>query len=197
MLTKKRLPLLIALIFCLEALIYLWAVWMTDAEFVFDKCARNAGRVSSAIILLTLLMVGRYGLKAIYMNDKKKDTFRVLITLFAINHLVHLLYVFLRFQSHSSVLSIAQNIHGFITFIFIIIIPIILWAFKNLNKLLYFAIILHLFNVSYFICETFLGKVKPDHPAYHNQFGIVVITASCLYILYGIYRENKLTSPAN
>jgi hypothetical protein len=94
-------------------------------------------------------------------------------------------------------LSIAHNKHGFITFILILIIPIILWTYKKLNRLLYLVLILHLFNVSYFICETFLGKVKPDHPAYHNQFGIVVITAACLYILYRIFRENRLTSQAN
>jgi len=103
----------------------------------------------------------------------------------------------MNFRSHSMVLSIPGNLHGFITFIFILIIPFILWIYKNLNRLLYIGIILHLFNVSYFVCETFLGKVKPDHPAYHNQFGIVVITAACLYILYRVFRENKQNSPAN
>ncbi len=191
MFTKKRIPLLIAFICCLEVIIYFWAVWTTEAEFVFDKCARNAGRVSSAIILLTLLMVGRYGLKAIYNDDKKKDSFRILITMFAVNHLIHLFYVFQRFKSHAAVLSIAENLHGFITFICILIIPFILWTFKDLTRLLYFGIILHLLNVSYFICETFLGKVKPDHPAYHNQFGIVIITAACIYIMYRVFRENK------
>ncbi|HSY76347.1 MAG TPA: hypothetical protein VK890_05795, partial [Bacteroidia bacterium] len=133
MLTKKRIPLLIAFIFCLEAVIYLWAVWTTEAEFVFDKCARNAGRASSAIILITLLMVGYYGLKGIYLDDKKKNAFRVLITLFAINHLIHFFYVFMRFKSHSETIDIAENLHGFITFIFILIIPFILLACKNLN----------------------------------------------------------------
>lgn len=207
MLTKKRIPLLIVLIFCVEVLIYLWAVWTASLdrsnffsiteEFIFNKCARNSGRVSSAIILVTLLMVGYYGLKNIYQDDKKKDTFRILITLFAVNHLVHFFYVYQNFKHHAMPLSIAENLHGFITFICIIIMPVILWTVKNLNRVLYFAIILHLFNVSYFICKTFLGKVKPDHPAYHNQFGIVVITAACLYILYRVFRENKRIPPAN
>jgi hypothetical protein len=191
MLTKKRIPLLIAFIFCLEAVIYLWAICTTETEFVFDKCARNAGRASSAIILITLLMVGYYGLKGIYLDDKKKDAFRILITLFAINHLVHFFYVFMRFKSHFEAIDIAENLHGFITFIFIIIVPFILWTFKDLNKLLYFGIILHLFNVSYFICKTFLGKVKPDHPAYHNQFGIVVITAACLIFFIEFFAKTN------
>ena len=207
MLTKKRIPLLIAFIFCFEAVIYLWAVWTASLdrsnffsiteEFIFDKCARNSGRVSSAIILVTLLMVGYYGLKNIYRDDKKKDAFRILITLFAINHLVHFFYVYQNFKHHAMVLSIVENLHGFITFICIIILPFILWSVKNLNRVLYFGIILHLFNVCYFINKTFLGKVKPDHPAYHNQFGIVVITAACLYVLYRVFRENKRISPAN
>jgi succinate dehydrogenase hydrophobic anchor subunit len=202
MLTKPKLPLLIACICCLEIAIYLWAVWTAsldtsnffsiEPEFIFNKCARNSGRVSSAIILITLLMVGYYGLKRIYSDDKKKDSFRILITLFAINHLIHFFYVFQNFKSHTMALNIDENKHGFVTFIFIILIPFILWMSKNLNKLLYFGIILHLFNVSYFIGETFLSKIKPDKPAYHNQFGIVAITAACLYILYRVFRENTL-----
>jgi hypothetical protein len=207
MLTKNKILLFIVFICCLELLIYLWAVSTTtfdksnffaiESEFIFDKCARIAGRISAVLILIPLLMTGYYGLKEIYRDEKKKDAFRIFITLFTFNHLIHFLFVFLRFKSQSATLSIGENLHGFITFIFIIIIPFILWTNKNLNRLLYFAIILHLFNISYFINKTFLGKVKPEHPAYHNQFGIVVITAACFYILYRVYIENKPKSPTN
>src|SRR5436190_12462862 len=106
MLTKKRLPLLIALICCIELSIYLWAVWTStldlnnffaiQSEFIFDKCARLAGRISSFLILITLLMVGYYGLKNIYSGENKKESFLILITLFTCNHLIHLLFVILR-----------------------------------------------------------------------------------------------------
>ena len=197
MLTKKRIPLLIVLVLCLEALVYLWAISTTEPEFVFDKCARNSGRASSALILLILVLAGYYGLKKIYLDDQKKDGFRVLISIFAINHLVHFFYVFQNFKSHSMALRIGENKHGFITFIGILIIPILLWTFSHLNKVLYITIICHLFNVSYFINETFLSKVKPDKPAYHNQFGIVVISCACIYVLYRVFLENKLKSPQN
>ena len=213
MLTKKRIPLLIALICCIELLIYSWSVWTAtfdrsnffgiEPEFIFNKCARNSGRISAALILITLLMVGYYGLKEIYSDDKKKDTFRILITLFGFNHLIHFLFLFLTLKSNGVPLDFGEPIHvggtlhGFITFIFIILIPFILWTYENLNKLLYFGIILHLFNVSCFIIKTFWGKIKPDHPAYHNQFGIAVITATCIYILYRIFIENKRNSVAN
>jgi hypothetical protein len=208
MLTKNKIFLLISIITFIEILIYFWAIWTTtfdksnffaiEPEFIFDKCARIAGRISSVLILVTLLMVGYYGLKKIYSEENKKDNFLILITLFTFNHLIHLLFVLLRFKSHTATLSIVENLHGFITFIFIIIVPIILWTNQHLNKFLYFGIILHLLNISYFINKTFLGKVKPpDHPAYHNQFGIVVITAACIYILFRVYHENKRSALAN
>lgn len=202
MLTKNKLPLLIALIICLEIVIYLWAFWTStldksnffaiESEFIFDKCARNSGRVSSALHLIILLMIGYFGLKQIYLDDKKKDEFRVLITLFAVNHLVHFFFVSQTFKHHTMALNISENKHGFITFICIQLIPIILWTFKNLNQLLYISIILHLFNTSYFIMETFYNKITPEKPAYHNQFGIAVTTAACIYILYRVFREFKL-----
>lgn len=202
MLTKSKLPLLISLIICLEILIYLWAFWTStldksnffaiESEFIFDKCARNSGRVSSALNLIILLMIGYFGLKQIYHDDSKKDKFRILITLFAINHLVHFFFVFQTFKHHTHALNISDNKHGFFTFMCIQLIPIILWTFKNLSKVLYISIILHLINASYFIMETFYNKITPEKPAYHNQFGIAVTTAACIYILYRVFREFKL-----
>ncbi len=208
MLTKKRLPLLIALICCIELSIYLWAVWTStldlsnffaiQSEFIFDKCARLAGRVSSFIMLATLLTVGYYGLKKIYTHEKRKESFLILITLFTCNHLIHLLFVILRFRSHGESLTlnghveIGGTIHGIITFTSIVIIPLILWRYKTLSKPLYIVTILYLLNISSFIVKTFMGKIKPpEHPAYHNQLGIVLISAACIYILFRVYIEIK------
>jgi hypothetical protein len=204
MLTKNKIPVLILLIFCIEVLIYLWAQWTASLdkndffaitpEFIFDKCARNSGRVSSLINLIILLMIGYFGLNKIYLDDKSKDAFRILMTLFAINHLIHFLFVFQTFQYHSLPLSILDQKHGFVTFIGLLLIPILLWCSKNLNKVLYMATILNLLNVSYFIMETFYNKIKPLKPAYHNQLGIIVTTAACIYMLYSIFREYKINS---
>lgn len=213
-LTKKRLPLLIAIICCIELSIYLWSVWTStlnlnnffaiQSEFIFDKCARLAGRISSFLILITLFMVGYYGMKYIYNNEKIKESFLILIILFTCNHLIHLLFVILRFRSHDDSISIhgpleiGGTIHGIITFSSIVIIPFIIWNYKRLSKFLYFVIILHLLNISCFIIKTFLSKVKPpEHPAYHNQFGIAIICAACIYILYRVYVENKKNAPVN
>lgn len=204
-------PLLIALICCIEISIYLWAVWTSTfrdtnffaihSEFIFDKCACLAGRISAVLILITLLMVGYNGLRKIYADDKKRDSFLIFMTLFTINHLIHLLFVILRFRSHgesitlSGPINIGGTVHGLITFSVIIIIPFILWTFRYLNKLLYSVIILHLLNISCFMIKTFLGKVKPpDHPAYHNQFGVVLIVSSCSYLLYRVCIEGRRNS---
>lgn len=212
MLRKSKLPLLVVLIVCLELVIYFWAVWTStlgkdnffaiEPEFIFDKSARNSGRISSFINIAILLMIGLYGFKKIYADEKKKDTFRILITLFAVNHLTHFFFVFQNFKHHSMELSLSENLHGFITFIFILIVPLILWLIHKLNFLFFAAISIHLFNVSYFIVKTFYSKVKPDKPAYHNQLGIAITTLACLYVLYSFFREylqNKAThkSPIN
>jgi hypothetical protein len=209
MLTIKRIPLLIALICLIEVAIYLWAVWTSSfdegnffaihSEFILDKCARLAGRISSVLIFFALIMVGYNGLRKIYSDDKKRVSFLILLTLFTFNHLIHLLFVIFRFRSHgefialSGPVNIGGAVHGVITFTFIIAIPFILWNFKKLNILLYSVIILHLLNICSFMIKTFIGKVNPpDHPAYHNQFGVVVLTVACFYILYRVYVENRL-----
>lgn len=214
MLTKKRLPQTLAIICCIEIFIYTWSRWTSTfpagnffaikPEFIFDKCARIAGRISSVLILLNLWMVGYFGLRKIYSDEKKKESFLILLTLFTCNHLIHLLFVILRFRSHGESISIhgpveiGGIIHGIITFASIIVVPIVLWKFQSLNKLLYTVIIVHLLNISAFIIKTFWGKVKPpEHPAYHNQFGIVVIAAACLYVLYKAYLENRKGALSN
>lgn len=207
MLTKSKLPLLIVLIICLEIIIYLWAFWTStfnssnffaiESEFVFDKCARNSGRVAAAINLIILLLIGYFGLQQIYHDETKKDRFRILIIVFAANHLVHFFFVFQTFKHHTMALNVSDNKHGFFTFICILLIPLVLRTYNNLNKVLYVCIILHLFNVSYFIMETFFNKITPDKPAYHNQFGIAVTTAACIYVLYSVFREYKINSTFN
>ena len=210
MLTKKKLPILLAIICLIELSIYFWSVWTSildsdnffaiTPDFIFDKCARLAGRISTFLFLMILLMVGYSGLKSIYSNENKKESFLILTIIFTFNHLIHLLFVFLRFKSHGKLISINEpiaiggTIHGILTFTAIVILPIILWHSKQLSKYLYFAIILHLLNSSCFIIKTFLSKVKlPSNPAYHNQFGIAIISVVSFYILYRVYVENKKT----
>ena len=205
---KNKFLLLILIIICLEVLIYLWSVWTSTfdvnnffairPEFIYDKCSRLAGRVSAGLVLLSLLMVGYYGLINIFQDNKKREVFVILVILFQINHLIHLLFVLMRFNFIEETITIrgplilGGPLHGFLTSASIVAMPIVLLTYKGFNKIIYFGIILFLFNVSFFIIKTFLGKIKlPNNPAYHNQLGILLIAVSCMYVMYRVYLENK------
>ena len=97
-----------------------------------------------------------------YGDVKKKDIFGVLVTLFAVNHFILFFFVFQTFKHHTMALRLSDNAHGFVTFVCIQLLPLALWAFNSLNRVLYTCIILHLLNVSYFIMETFYNKITPD-----------------------------------
>ena len=210
MLTQKRLPLFIGLICLIEILVYLYADWTSkldrsnffsiESKYVFDKSARIAGRISSSIILIVLLMLAYWGSKKIYTNTKTKETFLVLITLFSVNQIIHLLFVFLLFNNYGKSITfddpieIGGPLHGFITFVTIASIPFILWRIKNLNNISYSILILYLFNVTGFIVKTFLGKINfPSHPAYHNQFGVLVLSIVWIFIIIRIIVENRVS----
>ena len=134
MLKKFRIPLLIALIISIELAVYLWAVWtVNDIDYIFEKCARNSGKYSAGLNLLILFMLGRYGLIKIYKSQRKKENFKILISLFAINHLIHFFYISQNFRSKVMEIDMSDNIHGIITFVLIMVIPVFFWSFKNLN----------------------------------------------------------------
>lgn len=210
MLTQKRLPLFIGLICLIEILVYLYADWTSkldrnnffsiESKYVFDKSARIAGRISSSIILTVLLMLAYWGTKKIYTNTKTKDTFLVLITLFSVNQIIHLLFVFLLFKNYGKSITfdgpieIGGPVHGLITFATIATIPFILWRIKSLTNLSYLILIIHLFNATIFIVKTFLGKINlPAHPAYHNQFGVLMLSLVWIFIIIRIIVENRVS----
>lgn len=201
MFSKTPLPLLLLFVICLELIIYLWSRWTSTLDlsnffaiepaFIFDKCARNSGRLSSAINLVIVLLIGYSGYRQISQDATKWKELRVLLTVFALNHFVHFFYVFQTFKHHAMELRISDNLHGFITVCCILLVPVITWFIKHLKPALFICIVLHLFNVSYFIMETFYNKITPEKPAYHNQFGILVTTAACAYLLIKSIREFK------
>lgn len=186
-------PLLIALIIGLNILIYYRAVFTIEPpNTIFAECARNSGRTSAALNLILLFMLGHFGLKKIYREHFKKKVFRTLTVLFAVNHLIHFFFVSRNFNFHARKLTISDNMHGFITYICLILLPVILYSFKYLNKVLYILIIAHFFNITYLISETFYARYKPVDPAYLHRLGVLIMIAACLYILYRAYKERSI-----
>lgn len=190
---KQRLSLLIALIFCLNVLIYYRAIVTEPTDLIFAECARNSGRTSATLNLILLFMLGHLGLKNIYREYFKKNVFQILITLFAVNHLIHFFFVWQNFESQVMVLDVSHHLHGLITFVCLLILPIILFSFRSLNKFLYIAILLHFFNVTYFISDTFYSRYKPVDPAYLHRLGILIMIGSLIYILYRVYAERSIS----
>ena len=179
---------LFALIF-IEAVIVTWAYFTTDPEFFFDKCARNSGRLSSLILVFLLVYIGKNRLSKIYNVSDLLPTFKTYFILFSINHLIHLLFVGLNFMNHEIELDIVENLHGALTFVGIVVLPFIVFRKSNLDNWFYVVLVIHLLNLSYFVCQTFYSKITDEHPAYHNQLGILVICAGVLYLLHSIYRD--------
>ncbi|MFT5725559.1 MAG: hypothetical protein ACI9JN_002684 [Bacteroidia bacterium] len=190
MLKKYRLPILIALTFGLNVIIFFRAESTIEGlEKVLAECARNSGRTSAALNLAMLFMLGFFGLKSIYRDESKKNIFRILMTIFAVNHLIHFFFVSRYFDSQLWELDIPSNLQGFVTFIFILIVPIAIWTFKRLNKVLYFVILAHFFNVTYFISKSFYSRYKPEDPAYLHRLGILIMIGALLYIVYRVIRD--------
>lgn len=191
MLKKYKLIFLIAIICFLELIIFSWAL-LTDLNPhpLFEKCARNSGRVSAALNLIVLFYLGIYGLRKIYTHTDLKDTFLKFCALFTINHIIHLFFIIQNFNNKAYSLNISENSYGFITFSSILIFPIITWRFKKLSKSIYFTILIYIFNTTYFMIETFYTKIKPERPEYLHRFGILVMIVALLFIIFQVYREN-------
>ena len=189
---KLKLPLLIAFILCLNVVIYLRAPYeIVPSDNIFAECARNSGRTSAAINLLLLFMLGHFGLKTIYSDKVKLGLFQTLATLFAVNHLIHFFFVSQNFKLKGVELTIADSLHGFITFICLILLPVLLYTFKSLNKLLYFLILFHFFNITYLISKSFYSRYKPIDPAYLHRIGVLVMIMAIIYVLYRMYAERS------
>jgi hypothetical protein len=193
-LNKFNLSLLVLLVIGLNVLIYYRAMLTIEpVDTIFAECARNSGRTSAALNLVLLFMLGHFGLKSIFKEANKKKIFTTLVTLFAVNHLIHFFFVTQNFKSQVWEFNISDNLHGLITFISLLLLPAMLFSFKSLNRLLYISIIIHFFNVTYFICDSFYVRYKPEiDEAYLHRLGVFVMIAALLYVLYRVFAEHNI-----
>jgi hypothetical protein len=192
MLAKLKPQLLIPFILILNVGIYYTALLTEPADRVFAECARNSGRTAAAINLILLFLIGHYRLKSIYTEEPKLKFFKLLITLFTVNHLIHFFFVYQNFNCHSMELDVYDNLHGFITFICIIMLPLVIYSFNRLNKVLYYLLLVHFFNVTYFIGISFYGRYKPGiDEAYLHRISILIMIFALLYIIYRVFDERS------
>jgi hypothetical protein len=175
---------------CLNILIY-WRSKDTlhDAILIFAECARNSGRTAAALNLFIIALLIIWRLNKIDTSATKKLLFQLSLFMFAINHVIHFYFVSKNFEIHNWSVGISDNLHGFITYLLILIAPVIGLFYRSLNHLLYAFFILHIINVTYFIGISFYGRIKPIDPAYMHQIGILIMFASILLMLTEIFRN--------
>jgi hypothetical protein len=200
MFIEIKLTYFIVAIFCLEIVIYFWSAWTATQKdgnyfaiprkLIFEKCARNSGRISAILNLIILFFIGYFGLKQIYSENEKGAMFFSLVTIFTINHLIHFFYITQNFKQKSKVIKLSDEKHGIFTFVCITLFPIFLWYFKNLNLVLYTYIILHLFNVSYAFIDVLYNKIRVNSKVTsHNRLGIFATISAWIFIVYRIFIE--------
>ncbi|SFT39966.1 hypothetical protein SAMN05216474_0346 [Lishizhenia tianjinensis] len=190
--TNLKPPLFISLIILLNLGIYFTALSTETAESVYAECARNSGRTAAAINLILLLLMGHYGLQTIYREKFKLKLFKLFITLFAVNHLIHFFFVYKNFERQEMELNVYENLHGFLTFISLLLLPFLVFKFKRLTKTLYYLLLLHFFNVTYFIAISFYARYKPGiDEAYLHRIGILLMILALLYIIVRVFIEKR------
>ena len=190
MLFNLKPRLYIFLIVLLNIVIYITALSTETADRVFAECARNSGRTAAAINLILLFLIGHFGLKTIYKEGLKLNLFRLFITLFAVNHLIHFFFVYQNFNWQKMELNVYDHLHGFITFISLILLPIIVYKFKRLSKFLYCYLVIHFFNATYFIGISFYARYKPGiDEAYLHRVGIFLMILALLYVAFRVVVE--------
>lgn len=177
----------------LNVLIYFRAeATIEPVHQIFAECARNSGRTSAAINLLTLLMIGYFGLKTIYNDARLKSILLWLVTLFAVNHLIHFFFVAQNFEMNHMDLTAAENLHGVILYICLVALPFLTYFVKKLNIWMYLFTILHLFNATYMIGITFYGRYKPGiDEAYLHRIGVAVMLGAIALVIYRVFSERN------
>ncbi len=185
-----KLPTLVFIIVLINILIYFRANSFEPLDRLFAECARNSGRVSAGINLIILWILGYFGLKSIFSDKNQKELLLKLMIMFAVNHLIHFFFVTQNFEIHTMQLDVFTNLHGFIIYLSIICVPIFIYYFKTLNRIKYLIIIIHFFNVTYMIADTFYKRYKPEDPAYLHRIGILIMISALLYVLYRTFMDN-------
>ena len=190
-LKELRLPIILSAIVILNILIYLRAqATIEPYNIIFVECVRNSGRTSAGLNLVLLLLIGHWGLKFIYQDRTLKKVMLLLFIAFAANHLIHLFFITQHFITQErELVDIAHNKRALITFISVILMPIILLSFNKFNNLIYLLILVHVFNVTLLICKLFYARYKPYDPAYMHRIGVVIMIGCMLYIIYRVFTE--------
>lgn len=91
----------------------------------FQYAARLSARTSYILIIVLSLWVALTGLNRIFKNPCYRQLLLQLLVLFSINHVIHLVYVFINHYLNKQVLFRAGNIPGALVYVLIVVLPLI------------------------------------------------------------------------
>jgi hypothetical protein len=172
--TKKIVLMLAAVIVC-EIIILLLSMRISDlATIKYQLAARYSARTSFIIISGILLLIGIKGLKQIYDHENLRQLFMMLLLAFAINHLIHFIFIVLNYNANNMQLFHLDNGFGAVGYVMLSLAPLYLWSKKKLTRSLHLQINAFLFIVISIFFILYLGKLN------------TVATLGSPLLLYGI-----------
>lgn len=162
---KDKLPLLLIAIAFWEVLIFVYSGWVTeDITMQYRLAARYSARTSHTIVLVALIMMSRYGLTVIFSEENKRKWFYNLLALFSLNHIIHFYFLATNFRVNQMELLSPRTLGGGTVYVFIIIMPFLIYNSRTLTKAQYIGILAYFSAVLFVILKTFSDRITMPLP---------------------------------
>ncbi|SDL60022.1 hypothetical protein SAMN05421820_101855 [Pedobacter steynii] len=154
----------------------------------YQLCARYSARTSFFMLLAMLFWIGIQRLSKIYGKESTRTTFVSAMLCFAINHLIHFVYIVLHYRYQQLSLLKPGNIFGAIGYLGIIILPIYLLQKKSLTKERCIAIHIMIYTTTLIFLTTYLGRLSkelpfPSPPLFYDLCLFLILFAVAVNIL--------------
>lgn len=158
----------------------------------FQYAARLSARTSYILIVVLSLWVALTGLNRIFKSPCCRQLLLQLLVLFSINHVIHLVYVFINHYKEKQVLFRAENIAGALVYVLISVLPLIAANSKQagtgIRPYLYISlnIILIVFGLTY------LSRLLyPQNHLSPSWLYLTFLIVNGIVIMLSIYRVIK------
>lgn len=157
--SKKSIVVAFIVLVIWEFAMYQLALGISNVETIkYQLAARYSARTSFVIIAALLLWIGISGLKRIYSDDRRRSIFLLTVSAFAINHLLHFIFIVLNYQANGLSLFSVKNTFGAIGYVMLSVAPIYLSSKERLTPSLYLQIYFLLTILIAIFSFTYLGR---------------------------------------
>jgi hypothetical protein len=187
---------LILLIVLWEIGILWWSYQMSsDVKVKYLLAARYSARTSFFMVSGILLWIGFSGLRTIYARENLRKMFILMLLLFAVNHLIHFIYLAINLIVNDFSILKIKNLFGAIAYISLTLAPIYLWDKKVLTKALHQQIATFLLLVFGVFLLTYVTRFSADLPLKSSNsyfyFGIITIILIVALNVFRFFKEMR------